>query len=113
MFIKGKFTSLNDYIKAERSCKYISASIKKRETHQVKVQVLGKKITTPCKLRFTWHIKDKRTDPDNIAFAKKYVLDGLVQAKVIPDDTFNHVKGFEDDFVVSKETGVKIERIDI
>lgn len=112
MFIKGKFTSLNKYIQAERGNRHAAAKIKKTETNLVRLQTLGKKIETPCKLRFTWHIKNLRTDPDNIAFCKKVTLDGLVKAGVIPDDTFKHIKGFIDEFVVSKETGVKIERVE-
>jgi Holliday junction resolvase RusA-like endonuclease len=112
MFIKGKFTSLNNYISAERTNRYKAAALKKAQTQLVYYQVRGLKIETPCKIKMTWHIKDKRTDPDNIAFAKKYILDGLVQANVIPDDTFAHIKGFVDEFVVSKEVGVKIERIE-
>lgn len=112
MFIEGKFTSLNNYIAAERTNRYKAAALKKAQTQLVYYQVRHKKIETPCKLLFTWHIKDKRTDPDNIAFAKKYILDGLVQANVIPDDTFAHIKGFVDEFVISKKVGVKIERIE-
>jgi len=109
MFIKGKFTSLNEYIRAERTNMYISAKIKKRETEMVRVQVLNKKIETPAIIKMTWHIKNKRIDPDNIAFAKKFVLDGLVKANVIPDDTFKHIVGFVDYFVLSDKEGVEIE----
>ena len=50
----------------------------------------------PIKIRIVWHIKNNRKDFDNIVFAKKYILDGLVLAKIIPDDTLRYVRGFED-----------------
>ena len=31
----------------------------------------NKPIKTPCKLRFTWYMKDRKKDVDNIAYAKK------------------------------------------
>jgi len=35
----------------------------------------------------------RRRDPDNLAGALKPVLDGLVDAEVIPDDSWQHVAG--------------------
>ena len=113
MFIKGQFTTLNDYNKANRSNKFGGASIMKQNKAIAYYQMLRKpKLKTPCKIRFTWYVKNQKTDPDNTAFCKKYILDAMVQAQVIPDDTLKHIKGFIDDFVVSNETGVKIERVE-
>ena len=116
MFIKGRFTTMNEYIKAERSDKYWAASIKKRETNLARVQVLGKKIETPCKLKMTWYRKSKsgsNFDLDGVVgVAKKHVLDGLVKANVIPNDNYTHIKGFIDEYVESKDEGVKIERVE-
>ncbi|KRL10754.1 hypothetical protein FD09_GL000898 [Schleiferilactobacillus perolens DSM 12744] len=43
---------------------------------------------------------DKRIDPDNMAFQKKYILDGLQDAKVLPNDSIEYVRGFRDDFSI-------------
>ena len=67
---------------------------------------------SPATIRFTWHVKNRKSDPDNIAFAKKYVLDGMVKAGIIPDDTHRYIKGFEDRFVISAKEGVEVERIE-
>ena len=112
------YPSLNDYIKIERTNKYAGAKVKKQYTNTTMYLSMNKgKIKTPCRLKFTWYVKNKRTDPDNTAFAKKFVLDGLVKAGVLPDDTFKHIKGFIDDFKVidnvHKEIGVMIERIEV
>ena len=117
MFIKGKFTTLNEYTNSNRNNKFGGASIMKNNKAVAYYQMLNKpKIKTPCKLRFTWYMKKAKNgkyhDPDNTAFCKKYILDAMVKAKIIPDDTFKHIKGFIDEFVLSDENGVKIERVE-
>ena len=113
MFIEGKFTSLNEYIKAERTNRYAGAKIKKTMTELAYLQCLNKpKFETPTTIRFIWHVKNKRVDPDNTAFAKKFCLDGMVKAQIIPDDTFKHIKGFVDEFIVSDKEGVEVVAID-
>lgn len=112
MIIKYQYTTLNKYIAAERSHRQKAAKIKRDETFATKMMLLGKaKLKTPCGIRFTWHIKNRRTDPDNIAFAKKFILDGMVAANLIPNDTMKHITHFEDKFIISKWVGVEIERL--
>jgi hypothetical protein len=43
-----------------------------------------------------------------VAFAKKFIIDGLVQANVIPEDSMKYIIGFEDEFIVSKKVGVEV-----
>lgn len=40
---------------------------------------------------------------DNIAFAKKFILDALVKKGVLKDDGWKWVKGFTDEFFVDKK----------
>ena len=48
-------------------------------------------------LHIEWHEpKDGRRDPDNIWVSKKFILDGLICAGVIPDDNKNCVYGVSD-----------------
>jgi hypothetical protein len=84
-------TSLNDYINAERTNRYMAASIKQRETALVTKKCIDQHAPKLDKLRsleFIWKTKDKRQDKDNIAFSKKFILDGMVKAGVIPNDTY-------------------------
>lgn len=39
-----------------------------------------------------WYRKDKKHDPDNIYFAIKFILDGLVKAKAIPNDGRKNIR---------------------
>ena len=108
--INHRFTSLNKYINAERRNRHIAAKIKKDETNIAYVSLIGKQpIDTPCKLKFTWYIKDKRTDADNICFAKKYILDGMMKAELIENDSLQYITGFTDEFVIDKNERVEIE----
>jgi len=110
MRIEHKFTTLNKFINAERSNRYIGAKIKKRETNIAYLALRGSpKLNTPCKLRFTWHCADKRSDLDNIAFSKKYILDAMIQANIIENDNMKNIIGFEDVLVFSDKWSVEIE----
>jgi hypothetical protein len=85
-------TSLNKYIDAERTNRFKAAKIKREETELVAWECRRQKVPKLKKLRtltFIWKTKDRRQDKDNIAFSKKFCLDGMVMAGVIPNDTYN------------------------
>lgn len=46
----------------------------------------------PVVIDITWYEKDARRDFDNITFAQKFILDSLVQIKVLKDDSRKFVK---------------------
>lgn len=64
-------------------------------------------------VRFEWHERTKKRDADNIASAKKFILDALVKMKVLEDDSRKFVKGFYDVIVDDKTDFVKVELIEI
>lgn len=47
----------------------------------------------PLYFMFHWQVKTRKSDPDNIVAAAKYIMDGLVKAKVIPGDSLMTVPG--------------------
>ena len=84
-----RFPTLNEYINIERGNKIASAKLKKDCTEQVYWQckeLNAKSVTGMVDVHFEWHVIG-RHDPDNIDFARKFILDGLVLAKVIKDDS--------------------------
>lgn len=109
--------SLNEYTNKQRINRYAGANAKKQSTGICQVHVKsamnkGVKFEPPFRLKFTWYCKDKRQDPDNIAFQKKFVLDGMVKAGFIENDGWQQVLGFEDYFQVDKSNPrVEIEVI--
>ena len=105
--IRGEFTDLNRYIKSINLNRFIGAQIKKDETERVYIEILSqgiKRITKyPVTVEISWYSKNRRKDIDNIAFAKKFILDGLVMAKVLEDDSQKFVGSLKDNFYTDKE----------
>ena len=106
-YIPGELTTLNEYINAERGNKFAASVIKKTETErivwEVKNQCKHAKVSCEFKLFIRWFVKDKKKDPDNVAFAKKFILDGMVSAGLINTDGMKQVTSFQDEFYVDKE----------
>lgn len=66
-------------------------------------------IDEPVFIQFTWHESNSRRDPDNIIFAKKFILDGLVTSGKLENDNQKWIAGFEDVWDINKErVGVEV-----
>lgn len=99
-------TDLNTYIQKERGNRFAAAAIKEKETTRVYWECKSQKIKRvegPVFVVCSWFCKNKRKDKDNISFAKKFILDGLVKAGVLTEDGWDEVVGFQDAFLVDKE----------
>ena len=97
--IPVRFPSLNDYVSAERSQRGYAASMKKKETKRAAMAAHGlPTFADPVIVAFKWVEPNMRRDVDNIAFAHKFILDGLVDAGVLKGDSRKFVIGLEDDF---------------
>lgn len=108
--IDAKLPGCNEYIRACRGNKYEAAQMKRTVE-----MVVGNRardlpqIMGPVRIYFTWREGDRRRDLDNVAFAKKFILDGLVKAGVLPDDNRRHMLGFIDNFLYTpKHWGVDV-----
>ena len=113
MLIEVKyFESLNNYINAERTNRYKAAKIKKTMTAIYATAFNGiKPYEKPITLTFTWFLKNKRRDLDNIAFNQKFIIDGMVLAKVIHDDSMKYVQGLVHRVVI--DTTLENEMVDV
>ena len=47
----------------------------------------------PVWLTYTWYSKYARIDTDNVAFAVKFIHDGLIDAGVLDGDGRRHIAG--------------------
>lgn len=111
VFFEGEFPGLNEYILEERRHRMKGAAMKKEQTMAVKYMLVGHHPINeyPVVMEFTWYCKDRRRDPDNIAFARKFILDGMVDASFLKNDTMEFIIGFSDRFVVDpKKPGVTV-----
>lgn len=107
MTIPGRLPGLNEYISAERSNRYKGAKLKRESEDIVALAIRkhlrGVHIRSPVYMEYSWFEKDIRRDCDNIAFAKKFIQDALVQCGVLKDDGWKYVVGFSDRFEVDRE----------
>lgn len=60
---------------------------------QIKDQLRGVKLNTRCAFVFKWYDKDRMRDPDNIAFATKFIFDAMQIAGVLVNDGWKQTAG--------------------
>ncbi len=118
LVIKGKLDGLNDYTKACRSNRMAGAQMKVRNeriiTAYIWQQLRGTKFKGRVALLFHWYEPNKKRDMDNIAFAKKFILDALVKNSVIQSDGWRGVAGFSDLFAVDKDNPrIEVEIVEV
>ncbi len=111
--INKRLMGLNEYTKANRTNKYVGSQAKKDEQRYIEwciIEQLGNlRIDKPVKGKFTWIEENKRRDLDNICFAKKFILDALVDMKVLKDDNRKIVTSFVDEFKYADKSKVIVE----
>ena len=106
--IPGRLPGLNEYISACRRNQYAGGKMKKTDQNLVawyiRQQMRDRRITGPVRMVYRWYEKDRRRDLDNIAsYGRKIIQDALVTCRILPDDGWNYVAGFEDSFFVDKK----------
>ena len=105
--IPGTLPGLNDYTKSSRTNKYAAAQMKK-DTQQFIAYCIMQQLRSVCfekpvRIAFTWHEPNRKRDKDNIAFAKKFIFDALVESGVIPNDGWKNIDSFSDSFKVDAQ----------
>lgn len=97
--IEGKLPTLNDYTNSNRTHWGAGAAIKLNATRAAALACRDIEIPEDKKvmLHYDWHVST-RHDLDNIAFAQKFVQDGLVMAGKLKDDSPKYIIGFTHDF---------------
>lgn len=104
--LSGELVTLNLYSNAERTNRFAGASIKSDQTLGVMYEVINKYTPVknyPVSITIHWYRKNRKVDPDNISFAKKFILDGLKEAGILENDGWNQIAEFHDLFSVDKK----------
>ena len=113
MIIKGQLPGLNEYTRANRTKAYVGAQMKADAEQLISVYIRKCKLHyMPGKvyIRFTWYEPNERRDPDNVAFAKKFILDALVTNGIIDGDSRKYIAGFTDIVLTDKnDPRIKVE----
>lgn len=122
IIIPYELMDLNTYINNNRANRMKGAKSKRAFTRLCALSVKAamnqgleiKEDEMPIDLHFKWYVPNRKKDKDNIAFGKKFILDGMLQAKLIENDGWKQIGNFTDTFVVDKENPrvvVKIEGV--
>ena len=110
LWIPGCLPGMNEIIDTARTHWAKSAEQKQNYTDLVASYCVLNRLK-PMKrvwLSITYHEKNQRRDPDNIAAGKKFILDGLVQAGVLANDGHAQVAGFDESFCFDGREGVEV-----
>lgn len=111
--IEGRMPGLNEYTKKNRANVHAGSAMKRRETERAAWAARAAhmpRFARPVWVTFHWYEPEKgrRRDIDNVAFAKKFILDGLKLAGVIADDSPKWVVGFRDVFSYSRDPHIVV-----
>lgn len=106
--IPGELPSLNEYTGSNRQNRYAGGRSKKIATETCCYAVmgamnLGLDVKPPFNLHITWVTKNNKKDPDNVAFAVKFILDGMMAAGLIENDGRKQVHDIEHHFETDKQ----------
>lgn len=102
--VPGTLPTLNEYVSLERSNRYAAANLK-RKTQDYIVSCIPKDAPTfpdYVEVWIDWVRPNARCDKDNVAFAKKFILDALQEAGVITKDSWNLCTPHDRKFAVNK-----------
>lgn len=105
MVLYGTLPSMNDIIQQSKKHFGSYSTVKKKYTELVAFTAISQKIKKYNKvnIRIVWYCKNKRRDKDNVSAGIKYILDGLVQAKIIKDDAWDYVDSLCHQFAVDSK----------
>ncbi len=112
--IEGRLPGLNEMIEAAKS--HFGAYAKMKETYTDMVAWLAKKLPKyqQVSITITWYEPNEKRDPDNIMAGAKFILDGLVKAGPIPNDTRRYIKSITHiPELDRKNPRVEVEIVDI
>ena len=112
----SKLPTLNEYIDAERSNRFIAAKIKKTTTNNIRLEALSQtrdKFEGLYDVRITWHRANNRQDSDNIYFSAKFLFDGLVEAKILSGDGRKHIRHINNEIFTTGKDYCLVELIEV
>lgn len=111
--IPFRLPGLNEYIDSCRTNRYKGAKMKEEVEESLlwvmqSVKRMKIKIECPVFIHFIWHEQTRRRDKDNVAFAKKFILDAMQKSGMLPNDNNRYILGFSDSFVYGEGDKVRV-----
>lgn len=122
-FIPERLPGYNEECEANRKGHMVGAQLRKSTEQRIYLHIRSamanqhcRPVNGQCLVEFTWLEPNARRDVDNIAFAKKYILDAMQMAKVLPNDSQRYVRGTTDSVQTVKDKqapGVYVEIVEV
>lgn len=113
--IDGKLDGLNEYTAENRNNRYGGGKCKK-ENEEIIIAAIRRARLKPVRgkywLNITWYEARRARDKDNVAFAKKFILDALQRARITKGDDNRYLEGFTDSFVYGQGQGAVVEIVE-
>lgn len=107
IIVYGRLDGMNELIESNRRNRYRGAEEKRINQMQVVAAIRRCRICRvkryPIVIVIKWYERNDRRDPDNIAAAKKFILDALQQAEIIRNDGRQEVCEFHDYFYTDRK----------
>jgi Holliday junction resolvase RusA-like endonuclease len=105
-FIPQRLPSLNEWVGSKTRWHYSQVKRESEKVIRAAIRTANLQPMPFAYVELTWTEPTKKRDLDNISAAVKFVLDSLVQTKVLPDDGWNEIMGLTHRFVhLPKSTG--------
>lgn len=102
--IEGTLPGMNEIIAAARSNRRWSASQKKDATLRCALAFKrGKPFIPPCEVKIRWFEPTLKRDFDNVAAGVKFILDGMVAAGKIADDSRKFITSISHEVLLDRE----------
>lgn len=104
--IPGRLSGLNEHDTKSRSHAQAGGRHKKEQQSLVEYSIMAAGAPRvpaswyPLRVTFRWYEANRMRDPDNIAFAKKYILDAMQTMRTIEGDGWRHIAQLEDEFYI-------------
>lgn len=112
--IPGRLPGLNEIIAAAKS--HFGQYAKMKEVNTTAIAWMAKALPKyeKVELVITWYEPDRRRDPDNVMAGQKFILDALVLAGVITNDSQRYIAGITHRFDVDpNKPRIEVEIIDV
>lgn len=104
--------TLNEYINVERGNKFRAAALKKKYSNICGLYALPIKNKLDPKglysLVLNWKVENNRSDPDNIYFGVKFVLDGLVEQGILEKDGRKNIKNIHHNIETTNKYNLEV-----
>lgn len=105
--IPGRLNGLNDYTTANRTNRFGGNTMKKKNEEiifwAIRQAKLSKVTNYPISLEIMWYEPNMRRDFDNITFAVKFILDSMVNAKIIENDSLKFVNKIDHTVLIDRD----------